>query len=84
MVLIDRAVPGKFYVSISYWQLMFKTSSFIGATYGSKIGLDEDTADLEDVIITPLKPSPESSSIMYFDLETTGFSKFLFVEFGLN
>ena len=35
-----------------------------------KICLDEDTTDLEDVVITPLKPSPESSSLMYFDLET--------------
>lgn len=44
-----------------------------GDTYRSKIGMDDDAADLEDITIVPLKPSPESSSLMYFDLETTGF-----------
>lgn len=46
-----------------------------GDTYRSKIGMDDDAADLEDISIVPLKPSPESSSLTYFDLETTGFQR---------
>lgn len=46
-----------------------------GDTYRSKIGMDDDASDLEDITIVPLKPSAESSSLMYFDLETTGFRR---------
>uniref|UniRef100_K1P7T1 Mutator-like transposase domain-containing protein n=1 Tax=Magallana gigas TaxID=29159 RepID=K1P7T1_MAGGI len=46
-----------------------------GDTYRSKIGMDDDASDLEDITIVPLKPSSESSSLMYFDLETTGFRR---------
>uniref|UniRef100_A0A8W8LKB6 Uncharacterized protein n=1 Tax=Magallana gigas TaxID=29159 RepID=A0A8W8LKB6_MAGGI len=31
-----------------------------GVTYRSKKGMDDDAADLEDITIVPLKPSPES------------------------
>lgn len=37
--------------------------------------MGDDAADLEDITIVPLKPSPESSSLMYFDLETTGYQR---------
>lgn len=46
-----------------------------GVTYRSKVGLDDAEADLEDIDVVPLKPSPEISSLMYFDLETTGFQR---------
>lgn len=37
--------------------------------------MDDDAADLENITIIPIKSSPESSSLMYFDLDTTGFQR---------
>lgn len=37
--------------------------------------MDDDAADLENITIVPIKSSPESSSLMYFDLDTTGFQR---------
>ncbi|XP_061172640.1 uncharacterized protein LOC133191040 [Saccostrea echinata] len=45
-----------------------------GQSYKSDIGLEEDV-DLDDIDPEPLRISPESSCLMYFDLETTGLSR---------
>jgi hypothetical protein len=48
---------------------------FTGATYSSRIGLEDENADVQDIDLQPLTVSPESSSLLYFDLETTGLRK---------
>lgn len=45
-----------------------------GESYKSEIALEKDI-DLDDIDAEPLMISPESSSLMYFDLEATGLGR---------
>ncbi|XP_055999188.1 uncharacterized protein LOC125656742 [Ostrea edulis] len=45
------------------------------ATYSSKIGFEDEDIDLQDIDLNPLNASPESSSLLYFDLETAGLQR---------
>lgn len=46
---------------------------FVGDTYQSKIGIEEDL-DLEDIYHTPVS-FPKDGNEIIFDLETTGLGK---------
>lgn len=41
-----------------------------GDTYSSKIGLENENADLQDIDLVPLNVSPESSSVVCFTFVT--------------
>lgn len=51
----------------------YKFFVFVGDTYQSKIGIEEDL-DLEDIDPTPVS-FPKDGNEIIFDLETTGLGK---------
>ena len=46
--------------------------------------MEEENADVQNIDLQPLNVSPESSSLLYFDLETTGLRKSFITGLNIN
>lgn len=75
MYLFHTVYNGNFCKARAYHIMiaMYKSCSkfFLGETYSTNIGFDECT-DIEDITIPSKEFSVDSSSLIVFDLETTG------------